>query len=205
MSATIFISSSYLRYSCNTPFAENRQIYVWLVQQNQAGKETKCIFQIHNFYSNIYSCKILAVSEMNSNAIQTKTRFLNPIKVLDVHAKWGICYPFQELHVHRYPKEQKEEYQKRLQNWQCRAEHSPCFFYTFCELCKYDILYCFVLSLRVSIWKYCLCFNLELVLLNRIWYIFQECLAENKAIIWTEISVFFLIASSIIKVPACQF
>lgn len=117
MSATIFLSSSCLRYSYNTPFAENRQIYVWVLQQNQAGKKTKCIFQIHIFYSHIYSCKILAVPEMNSNAIQTKIRFLNPRKVLDVHAKWGICYPFQELHVHRYPKEQKGEYTKKLQNW----------------------------------------------------------------------------------------
>lgn len=122
MSATIAMSSSYLRYGCNTPFAENRQIHVWHLQQNQAGKKIKCIFQIHNFYSHIYSCKILAVPEMSSNAIQTKIRFLNPRKVLDVHAKWGICCPFQELHVHRYPKEQKVEYEKRLQNWQCRAD-----------------------------------------------------------------------------------
>lgn len=33
--------------------------------------------------------KILAVSEMNSNVIQTKIRFLNPRKVLDLHAKGG--------------------------------------------------------------------------------------------------------------------
>lgn len=115
-SATIFISSYYLRYNCNTPFAENRHVYVWLPAKPGWQKD-QCIFQTHNFYSCIYNCKVLAVPEMNSNAIQTRIRFLNPRGVLDVHAKWGICYPFQELHVHRYPEEQKGEYQERFQNW----------------------------------------------------------------------------------------
>lgn len=77
---------------------------------------------IHNFYSHVFGCKILVLPKMNSNAFQTKLRFLNPRKVLDVQAKWGIGYPFQELHVCRYPKEQKGECQKRLQNWECRAD-----------------------------------------------------------------------------------
>lgn len=90
MSSTIFISSSYLRYDCDVPFAEDRQADIYLtLQQNQAGKKTQCIFQTHNFHSHFYSCKILAVPEMNSNVIQTKIRFLNPRKVLDPHAKWG--------------------------------------------------------------------------------------------------------------------
>lgn len=123
MPSIIFISSSYLRYDCSVSFAEDKQTYVWFLQQNRAGKKTQCILQTHNSCSHFYSRKILAVPEMNSNVIQTKIRFLNPRKVLDVQASWGnLLFIPRSVCSAGTPKEQETEYQKRLQNWYCRAD-----------------------------------------------------------------------------------
>lgn len=59
-----------------------------------------------------------------------------------------------------------------------------------------------VLSLELSVWEYCMYFNLEFKISNGILHIFQDYLPETKSYYLNRDYSFF---PDIIKVSSCQF